>query len=517
MTKHNYQQAPLNYDCPYQHCCPHLEELSTQWVFEEYQRSDDEHFEHWKVRDEQQEQLEKSLAYIKELEKKVDELQTKLEALHRRQFKANKKRNKKEPEEKGAAPDGKKKRGAPKGHPGWFRRKPDHIDKTVAVSAPIECPHCKCGQLSPVKEIKDHLQEDIILQPRTHVTNFRHHQAFCPKCRRLVIKAGEGELLNCHIGPATKAAAIYLRYGLNIPYRKVKELFDVLFYMPFVPASAMNFDRTATHKGDALYEDLKEKVRASAFAHADETHWREDGINHYIWYAGNDELAFYLINRYRSSEVVQSIFGDQFNGVLNTDGYAAYNAANAKERQSCLAHLLRKAKEIKQEILLKKPRFQDKQAIRFCDRVATLFKEACDAGQKLLKEEINLNQAKILRKRFYARIRSICSTELADEKAETLRRRLRDPTKEYRRLFTFLKYPEIQPTNNHAERSLRSLVIFRKICFGTRSQEGSWSHSVLPSLLATAKRQKQHPLFFFKTLFESDTATAQATLYNNSS
>jgi hypothetical protein len=79
------------------------------------------------------------------------------------------------------------------------------------------------------------------------------------------------------------------------------EHFDVLFNMPFVPASAMNFDRTATQKGGALYEDLKEKVRASAFVHADETHWREDGINHYIWYAGNDELAFYLIDPHRSS------------------------------------------------------------------------------------------------------------------------------------------------------------------------------------------------------------------------
>ena len=516
MAARYHQRAPFDYDCPYQHCCPHLQGLSTQWVFEEYQCWHDEHLQHWRARDELQEQLEQAFAYIKELEKKNDELKAKLEALHRRQFKARKKRSKNQSEEKATA-DRKKKRGAPKGHPGWFRRKPDHIDKTVVVSAPEQCPHCKCTQLSPVKEIKDHLQEDIILQPRTQVTNFRHHQAFCPKCRRLVTKAGEGELLNCQIGPTTKAAAIYLRYGLNIPYRKVRELFEVLFNMPFVPASAMNFDRAATRKGAALYEDLKEKVRASAFAHADETHWREDGINQYIWYAGNDELAFYLINPHRSSEVVQSIFGDQFNGILNTDGYAAYNAVNAKERQSCLAHLLRKAKEIKQEILLRKPCFQDKRAMRFCDRVVALFKEACDSGQKLLNEEINLDQANTLRKRFYARIRSICSIELADEKAEILRRRLRDPTKEYHRLFTFLKCPEIQPTNNHAERSLRPLVIFRKICFGTRSQEGSWSHSVLPSLLATAKRQKQHPLFFFKTLLERDTATAQGTLYNNSS
>jgi len=52
------------------------------------------------------------------------------------------------------------------------------------------------------------------------------------------------------------------------------------------------------------------------------------------------------------------------------------------------------------------------------------------------------------------------------------------------------------------------MVIFRKICFGTRSAEGSYSHSVLPSLLLTAKRQGKHPLAFFGTLFASDTATS---------
>ena len=117
----------------------------------------------------------------------------------------------------------------------------------------------------------------------------------------------------------------------------------------------------------------------------------------------------------------------------------------------------------------------------------------------------------------YCTLNTICSAKLADDKAETLRKRLLDPNKEYHRLFTFLKYPDVQPTNNQAEQSLRNMVIFRKICFGTRSPEGSYSHSVLPSLVLTAKRQGKHPLKFLKTLFASDIDTAQAALYNDSS
>ncbi|MDR4507715.1 MAG: transposase [Candidatus Brocadiaceae bacterium] len=65
-----------------------------------------------------------------------------------------------------------------------------------------------------------------------------------------------------------------MRYGLRVPYRKVQEVFEVFFNMPFVPASAMTFDRQATKKGEPLYQDLKEKLRASAVVHADETHWK---------------------------------------------------------------------------------------------------------------------------------------------------------------------------------------------------------------------------------------------------
>jgi transposase len=362
--------------------------------------------------------------------------------------------------------------------------------------------------------IKDHLQEDIILQPRTFVINFKHQQAFCPKCRRKVIKCADGELLNCHIGPTTKAAAVYLRYGLQLPYRKVKQLFDVFFNMPFVPASAMTFDRTATRKGLPLYEDLKHKVRSSASAYADETSWRQDGIGHYLWYAGNDQLALYLIDRHRSSKVVEEILGDHFPGILNTDDYAAYNAANAKQRQTCLAHIIRRAKEIKQEIVLRKVKYQDPRAIEFCDQIRSLLKDACDVGGKLKNQDAQDPNRNGQQKFFYDQLDSICSCQLDDDNAETLRTRLRDPTRLYHRLFTFLKYPQIEPTNNQAEQSLRYMVIFRKICFGTRSSQGSLPHSVLPSLLMTARRQGQHPLTFFETLFTSDTATAQAALYN---
>jgi transposase len=475
--------------------------LSTHWVFSQYSRSREQYNEFLEIRDRFRDSLDNAYERIRKLEKENDELKAKLKTIHSKQFKSNKKPK---PEKQK-----RKNRGAPKGHPGWFRKKPEQVDNTVIVPAPEVCPHCGKKGLSAVDEIKEHLQEDIILATRPKVTNFKHHQAFCSKCNRPVIQMAEGEIANSHIGPTTRSLAVFLRYGLGLPYRKVRELFKVAFNMPFVPATAMSFDRKATRLGDPIYKDLKEKLRLSTIAHADETHWRENGINHYVWYGGNNDLAFFHIDRSRSSDVATSIFGERFEGVLNTDGYAAYNAVNPYQRQSCLAHLIRKAKElIQQSEQMEK---QDKKAIEFCEKLVELFNDACRENKTIKKYPY---QGK---NRYYARLKKICKKKQDYKDAEAFRERLLDPKREYNRLFIFMDHPEVEPTNNQAEQSLRSLVIFRKICFGTRSSEGSHSHSVLPSLLLTAKRQGVHPLSFFATLFSSDTSKTQATLYNDSS
>ena len=112
-------------------------------------------------------------------------------------------------------------------------------------------------------------------------------------------------------------------------------------------------------------------------------------------------------------------------------------------------------------------------------------------------------------------LRLLCKEPLRFKPAETLRDYLAGPQQKF--LFTFLRRPGVPPTNNHAEQSLRHLVIFRKICFGTRSDTGLITHSILPSLVQTARRQGVLPLAFLQTLLTANTATAQAALFNNSS
>jgi transposase len=507
---------PPDFACLYRHDCPYLDGMSTQWVLEEYRRGEDVYQEHLRIIDGFDGEIKVRDERIRVLERENAQLKAKLQALHRRQFKPNRK--------KGAQTDGKdgpgasvssegkpKKRGAPVGHPGWVRPKPDRIDRTVHVPAPTICPHCQSPDLTPMEENTEHFQEDIVIQPQTVVTRYLHGQAFCPRCHRPVVQAAEGELLNAPIGPVAKSVAIYLRYRIGIPYRKTAELFRELFGLQFVPASALRFDRKAAARGTPIYEDLREKIRVSDVVHADETSWRSDGVGHFVWFAGNETLAFFHIDRHRSAEVAKTIFGEDFSGTLVRDRYAAYNGIGV-DWQTCLAHILTNAKEISAEHALLPQTEKDPATGPFCDRLRDLCSRLCEVGQKLKSGELPPKAAAKIEKSFVRELNTICKQPLP---AETLRTFLAGPEQKF--LFTFLRRLGVPPTNNHAEQSLRHLVIFRKICFGSRSDSGLKTHSILPSLVQTARRQGVHPRKFLQTLLTADTATAQAALYSNSS
>jgi hypothetical protein len=155
-------------------------------------------------------------------------------------------------------------------------------------------------------------------------------------------------LLILSIGPAAKATAIYLRYQLNVPTRKISQFFEDFFGLKFVPASAYGFERQAVRRGQPLYADLLEKVRSLAVAHADETSWRNDAQPHRVCYAGNQDLAAFRWHPRRTSEAAQTLLGQKFSGELVADAFACYNSVAPKDRQSCLSHIKTKAKEIDQ-------------------------------------------------------------------------------------------------------------------------------------------------------------------------
>jgi hypothetical protein len=506
-----WKTAPDGFVCPYRDSCPHLGGLSAFWMFEERQRSKSREHEHWQTREEMAEENASLHRVVSEQRQEIDRLKAENQLLHQRRFKPSKPKPAK-PDETANAPCcaalPQKPRGAPKGHPPWTRKVPEHIDRHIHVEAPLICSHCQSATDASIGGQTSYIQEDIVLVPQTVVTSYVHDTAFCPGCQCQVIHPLEGELPFAPIGPNAKATALYLRHALKVPYRKITEAMGTLFGIHFVPASTLGFEKRAGVNARPIHQDLIQKIRVADLVHADETHWREDGKNCWLWYAGNESLSVFRIDPHRSSEAAKSLLGEKLDGLLVTDAYAAYNAIEcAGGRQSCLAHLLRKSKDIGEELALMEA--ADAPSVRFCQSLVCLFKEACAA---VIPNQMGAR--KKLADHFRKKLGPICRKPLAFEKAETLRKRLIPTSREYPQLFAFIEHGG-PPTNNHAERSLRPLVIFRKVCMGTRSSTGSENISVFGSLTQTAALQGAKVIDMFRALFRSSPNHAQDVIFSS--
>jgi transposase len=504
-----FSELDGSFVCPHRMGCPYLEGLPTPMVWDRVQEAIglECHYEHTVAQ--LQEELDQARRRDRQREQEIQELKAQLQALRRRQFKG---RRTARPLRTAAAHDGlKKKRGAPPGHPHWQRPKPATVDQVVLVPAPTTCPDCQQTGLQPLDSIHEHLQEDIVLAPRTVTTCYRHQQAYCPNCECAVHQAGPGEMPGSYIGPAAKATAVYLRQELRVSYRNISRFFADLFGLKFVPASAYGFDRQAARRGAPLHADLLEKVRSLPVLHADETSWRHEGQNHWVWFAGNQDLAAFLWHPRRTTEAAQELLGPELNSILVADAYASYNGVKVKDRPSCLAHLKRTAQDLDAELALLQGRAQDPPARRMCQDVQALVKEACQITRQPGRGSAwaRKKQEEGLR----AKLQQLAEQPLRHERAETFRRRLLG--KEQKLFFTFLRHPQVPPTNNLAEQALRPVVLMRRIIQGTRSEKGLSNHSILRSLFETGRRQGKKLRQFFETLFTADTPTAQAALYRH--
>lgn len=85
------KRPPYGFVCPHRNYCPHLEGLSTHWVWAEYQRSGQREDDDAQRIHQLGEDLAQAGQRIFALERENDELKAKLAALHKSRFKRQRK------------------------------------------------------------------------------------------------------------------------------------------------------------------------------------------------------------------------------------------------------------------------------------------------------------------------------------------------------------------------------------------------------------------------------------------
>ena len=383
-----------------------------------------------------------------------------------------------------------KKKGAFFGHLGWFRKKPEQIDKIVEVRLKL-CPVCGGEDLKICAGIKTHLQEDII-PARSVVYLYRKRRYYCRACRKVVTGIGEGEQSRGRIGPLAKTLAAYLKYQVKVSDRDIHKIFSDLFGLNFTVGAVLGFRNQLRRRLEPVYENLVRRIRRSRYVHADETGWKMSGQSHWLWSFSNKKTAICHIDKSRGGKVPGAILGKTYKGTLITDFYAAYNKTVSGAKQRCLVHLLRDIKHV-QECLVDDPTTQ-----RFCKRLKTLvFGSVALAGKH---KTMNLADYAARRKRLLESFEDLKLTDPANKIVQRFVKRLDRHRNE---CLTFLDNPDISWNNNHAERMIRPNVLLRKISFGNRSLEGLKNHNVLMSVIQTAKLNHLDPLKNLRELLQT--------------
>jgi transposase len=335
------------------------------------------------------------------------------------------------------------------------------------------------------------VQEDIVLSVAPKATRFIKQLYYCPGCKDEVCGKGKEEIPNAYIGPTARALAATLRYEIRVPYRQVETLFREVFGLKLTPGALVGFDHNFASRGRPWYDLLKNHLKSTPHIHADETGWRVDGINHFLWIFNNARLAVYHINRSRSSQIPKDMLGENYPGILITDCYSGYNPIHAAGKQKCAAHLLRDNHDLANAYS------DDAQTQVFTRTFKEIMQRALQLQKDFRARTITRSQLDKATKALQKEFKDFVAAPLENPDTETFRQRLAKHRKE---IFTFLIHTSIDATNNRAERGLRPNVILRKVTFGNRSHTGSTHHETLMSLIHTAKLNGTLPFTLLSSL-----------------
>ena len=303
----------------------------------------------------------------------------------------------------------------------------------------------------------------------------------CPQCGREVVPDVDlsAEVVDQHrVSAQTMSLIATLREVGRLPVRTIQWYLDTLHGLKLSVGELVEILHTVAKLGKATLERLLEQVRAGPVVHGDETGWRENGRNGYVWTFSTPEVRYFLYRHSRSGEVVTEALGEEFTGHLVTVFYGAYNRMLGPH-QRCWVHLLRDIHKLKDE-------YPDDVVLhQWARRVHRIFSWA-----KGFRSEDNERRLRA-RYLFERLLNRVCQPSQQGQAPQRILCQRID--RFLSELFAFVADPRVPSDNNAAERSLRPLVVSRKISGGTRSLHGSNTKMSLASLFGTWQVCGQNP------------------------
>jgi transposase len=367
---------------------------------------------------------------------------------------------------------------------------PETIDEPIDVPLPESCPDCH----GPVDETHVAAQYQTEVPQRPIRRRFDIHVGRCRSCRRAV--RGRHPLQTSdatgaaasQLGPVAQAAAVLLNKQLGLSHGKVTHVFDALFGIDLSRASSGRIGQRVAERVAPAYATILDDVRASERVSVDETGWRIGGHPAWLHAWVGERATAYVVDPRRSAAVLERLLGPDWEGLLSHDGFASYDRFTEATHQQCLAHVLRRAREMLAAAT--------RGAVRFPRQIIGLFTEAIHLRNDFRRGRVSHAAVADRRNEFDDRLLSLVARPHAHPDNDRLARHLEVHFDEW---FTFISDPTIEPTNWRAEQAIRPAVVNRKVWGGNRTPAGAHAQGVLTSVIETCRRQATSAVDFLST------------------
>jgi transposase len=342
------------------------------------------------------------------------------------------------------------------------------------------CPDCH----TPLAKTKTVIfyEEDIRLpeKPDSFKTVIKHsvEKGYCGVCTkwRPALPLPPTPVV---IGQQVRAFVSYASIILRLSYDQIQHILSDLYAFSISQGEITNILDREARKLTPAFEQLKTTIRVQAGVHYDETGWKvqhEDQGN-YAWVVTGTKTpdAVFLVGRSRGKGNAEELMGEENSSHIGiSDDYGAYRNLFVRH-QLCWAHPLRKLRDLIQSDTL------DQKIREQCIETYMQFSSLYADLRAILVTPFDLAERIKAKDALVKRFRTIAIPHPNDpQKLKTIKESLHKNIDSY---LTCMTHEGIPADNNKAERALRHLVLKRKISFGSRTQKGANTLSVLCSVL----------------------------------
>jgi len=384
-------------------------------------------------------------------------------------------------------------RGAPKRNPKPPGRKPgaayglrasrpvpSRVDQVIPVPLPDNC--LRCGGPVVCDDTKSQFQEDIVRL--TVVRRFDVEIGHCACCgqraqgRHPLQTSDALGAAQVQLGPEALALVAHLNKEMGVSHARAARVLDLGYGLKTSRSGLCRALERLGHKAAPTYEQLRIAVRSSPLGWMDETGWRVAAHLEWLWVVVSPEITVYDIVPGRGFAQAASILGKDYRGALHHDGARLYYGFLKAFHQSCLSHLIDRGHDM---IQIASPA-----ARRFPQAILQLFQKALGLRDRFRDGAISLHGLYVATGRIDAAMDRVLDRSFRTDLNRRFAKHLRH---ERPYLFSFLYCPDLDATNNAAERAIRPAVVARKTWGGNRTASGATTQKILASVLRTCWQQ----------------------------